>query len=50
MRKHRISPITHSLLIIMSVLWGWLAFLKIMSKQVEQKWKVRFQKKSLVWF
>ncbi|TMW82566.1 hypothetical protein EJD97_005619 [Solanum chilense] len=50
MRKHQISPITHFLLIIMSVLWGWLTFLMIMSKQVEQKWKVRFQKKSLVWF
>ncbi|TMW81635.1 hypothetical protein EJD97_008582, partial [Solanum chilense] len=49
MRKHQMSPITHSQLIIISMLWGWLAFLKIMSKQVEQKWKSRFQKKSLVW-
>ncbi|TMX01172.1 hypothetical protein EJD97_025012 [Solanum chilense] len=50
MRKHQMSPIIHSLLIIMSVLWGWLTFLNIMSKQVEQKLKARLQKKSLVWF
>ncbi|TMW86036.1 hypothetical protein EJD97_022040 [Solanum chilense] len=50
MRKHKMSPITHSLLLIMSVLWGWLIFLKIISKKVEQKWKARFQKKSIVCF